>query len=73
MKKGVINNMFHTTETVCSGPEKKKESLTLAREIAVSNGYESERLKRDDAGVADNWKPPPYIRYFSAFLTSPTK
>ncbi|KAK6726183.1 hypothetical protein RB195_004481 [Necator americanus] len=26
--------------TVCSGPEERKESLTLAHEIAVSNGYE---------------------------------
>ncbi|KAK6736233.1 hypothetical protein RB195_019109 [Necator americanus] len=40
MKKAVLNNMFHTARTVCSGPEEKKESLTLAREIAVLNAYE---------------------------------
>ncbi|KAK6735197.1 hypothetical protein RB195_018401 [Necator americanus] len=40
MKKAVLNNMFRTARTVCSGPEERKESLTLAHEIAVSNGYE---------------------------------
>ncbi|KAK6763094.1 hypothetical protein RB195_023704 [Necator americanus] len=32
--------MFRTARTVCSGLEERKESLTSAREIAVSNGYE---------------------------------
>ncbi|KAK6757075.1 hypothetical protein RB195_015104 [Necator americanus] len=41
MKKAVLNNMFRTARTVCcEKPEKRKESLTLAHEIAVSNGYE---------------------------------
>ncbi|KAK6756707.1 hypothetical protein RB195_014876 [Necator americanus] len=40
MKKAMLNNMFRTARTVCSGREERKESLTLAHEIAVSNGYE---------------------------------
>ncbi|KAK6758071.1 hypothetical protein RB195_015718 [Necator americanus] len=40
MEYVVLNNMFCTARTVCSGPEKRKESLTLAHEIDVSNGYE---------------------------------
>ncbi|KAK6751009.1 hypothetical protein RB195_002778 [Necator americanus] len=40
MKKGMLNNMFRKARTVCSGPEERKELLTLAHEIAVSNGYE---------------------------------
>ncbi|KAK6764603.1 hypothetical protein RB195_024794 [Necator americanus] len=38
-EKAVLDNMFRTARTVCSGPEERKESLTLAYEIAVSNGY----------------------------------
>ncbi|KAK6729102.1 hypothetical protein RB195_006258 [Necator americanus] len=40
MKKAVLSNMSRTARSVCSGPEEKKESLTLAHEIAASNGYE---------------------------------
>ena len=41
MKKTVVKNMFRTATTVCSGPEEREESLSLARVVAVSNGYHS--------------------------------
>ncbi|KAK6751464.1 hypothetical protein RB195_003079 [Necator americanus] len=63
MKKAVLSNMFRTARTVCSGPEERKESLTLANEIAVSNGYEvrtsetrryqSERARQVENPTAD--------------------
>ncbi|KAK6760129.1 hypothetical protein RB195_021583 [Necator americanus] len=46
MKKAVLNNMSRTARTVCSGPEERKESLTLAHEIPVSNGYEIRTFER---------------------------
>ncbi|KAK6745298.1 hypothetical protein RB195_011804 [Necator americanus] len=75
MKKAVLNNMFRAARTVCSGREERKESLTLAHEIAVSNGYEvrtseTRRYRSERARQVGN---PPQIRYLSAFLTSPMK
>ncbi|KAK6761370.1 hypothetical protein RB195_022435 [Necator americanus] len=71
--KAVLNNMFRTAKTVCSGPEERKESLTLAHEILLLMVMKSERLKRNDTEVNEHgsWKTPPQIRYLSAFLTSP--
>ncbi|KAK6761680.1 hypothetical protein RB195_022676 [Necator americanus] len=40
MNKVVINNMFRTAKTVCSGPEERKDSLFLAHQIAASNDHE---------------------------------
>ncbi|EYC29522.1 hypothetical protein Y032_0006g3016 [Ancylostoma ceylanicum] len=40
MKRAVVTNMFRTAAKVCSGRAEKEESLELARQIAMSNGYE---------------------------------
>ncbi|KAK6734111.1 hypothetical protein RB195_017718 [Necator americanus] len=78
MKKAVINSMIRTAGTVCSGPEDRKESLTLAHEIANYKNLmimKCERLERDDTKVNEHGirKTPPQIRYLSAFLISPMK
>ena len=39
MKKAVIRNMFRTASAVSSGPQEREESRSLARMVAVSNGY----------------------------------
>ncbi|KAJ1346024.1 hypothetical protein KIN20_000690 [Parelaphostrongylus tenuis] len=33
--------MFRTASNVCTGKERKVESLILARKIAISNGYDT--------------------------------
>ncbi|KAK6765394.1 hypothetical protein RB195_025353 [Necator americanus] len=73
MKKAALNNMFRTARTVCSGPEERKEPLTLVHEIAVSNGYEirtpetrryrSERARQLENPTTD--KIPLYFPYIS--------
>ena len=39
-KRTLIRNMFRTATPVCTGRELKEESRGLARQTAISNGYE---------------------------------
>ncbi|KAK6763404.1 hypothetical protein RB195_023922 [Necator americanus] len=39
VKRSVVRNMFRTATSVCTGREERRESIELARKIAVSNGY----------------------------------
>ena len=41
VKKALVRNMFRTAKNVCTGRDEKKESLLLARQIAISNGYKN--------------------------------
>ena len=40
-KRALLRNMFQTAKNVCTGRKEKEESITLARNIAITNGYES--------------------------------
>ena len=40
-KRAIVKSMFRTATNVCTGGEQKEESLALAREIAISNGYKA--------------------------------
>ena len=39
-KRALVKNMFRTATSVCTGRNEKVESVKLAQEIAISNGYE---------------------------------
>ncbi|KAJ1369977.1 hypothetical protein KIN20_031601 [Parelaphostrongylus tenuis] len=44
LKKTLIKNMYHTASNVCTRGEKRKESLNLALQIAIFNGYDYDEL-----------------------------
>ncbi|KAK6745282.1 hypothetical protein RB195_011792 [Necator americanus] len=39
VQRSVVRNMFRTATSVCTGREERRESIELARKIAVTNGY----------------------------------
>ncbi|VDM61995.1 unnamed protein product [Angiostrongylus costaricensis] len=50
-KRTLIRNMFRTATNVCMGREQREESRNLARQIAISNGYETVAQDRDVDGT----------------------
>lgn len=46
IKRSVVRNMFHTASQVCTGEEERQESLRMASNIAMENGYVSPRYRR---------------------------
>ena len=66
--------MFHTASKVCSGEDEKKESVSLAREIAAQNGYGTPRIRGRPHGTTtdgrrDGTSATPKIPFLVPFIS----
>ena len=70
-KRALIRNMFQTARNVCTGRKEKEESITLARNIAIANGYESASRSRfrGKAPIAKCWSSESRVTFNLPFIS----
>ena len=64
--------MFQTARNVCTGRKEKEESITLARNIAVANGYESLASRsrfREKASIVECWSSERRVTFSLPFIS----